>query len=189
MEKYIVTYTGKRFSALDPRPAKICLEDIAHSLSMICRFNGHCSFLFSVAQHSMGVVNELRKQVHSPEILLYGLLHDAAEAYICDFPHPVKELFPEYKAMENKIQKAIWKTFNLREPDYEEAAAIKEADRTMLFKEARILMKNMHVENFDLLEPDRDIRYVPPKTVERKFLRLGRQLMNEIIKGRCGDSE
>lgn len=52
-EHWIETYTGKQFSLDNPTPDMICLEDIAHSLSMICRYNGHCERFYSVATHSI----------------------------------------------------------------------------------------------------------------------------------------
>ncbi|WP_440344721.1 hypothetical protein, partial [Mycobacterium tuberculosis] len=53
IDDYIVTYTEKYFSTSNPRAEDICLEDIAHSLSMMCRFNSHSPVLYSVAQHSI----------------------------------------------------------------------------------------------------------------------------------------
>lgn len=48
---WILTFTGRRFYPLDPRPEDVCLEDIAHALSLICRYNGHSRFFYSVAEH------------------------------------------------------------------------------------------------------------------------------------------
>ena len=51
MEPFVHTHTGKKFHFLDPHSDEICIEDIAHSLSLKCRFNGHTSSFYSVAQH------------------------------------------------------------------------------------------------------------------------------------------
>jgi len=52
-ERYLSTYTGKKFFPFDPRPEQICIEDIAHGLSMLCRFSGQCPYFYSVAEHSI----------------------------------------------------------------------------------------------------------------------------------------
>ena len=78
------TYTGKKFFPFDPRPEQICIEDIAHGLSMLCRFSGQCPYFYSVAEHSIYVVHCLPDNLQ-----LEGLLHDASEAYLADLPRPV----------------------------------------------------------------------------------------------------
>ena len=52
---WITTYTGKKFHILDPDPVDVCLEDIAHALSMMCRFNGHVRRFYSVGEHCLHV--------------------------------------------------------------------------------------------------------------------------------------
>ena len=84
-DRYLSTYTGKKFYPYDPRPEQICIEDIAHGLSMLCRFAGQCRFFFSVAEHSIAVAHLL-----PANLKLFGLLHDASEAYLVDLPRPVK---------------------------------------------------------------------------------------------------
>src|ERR1035437_8999101 len=54
-QAWIQTYSGRRFCPLSPNPDAIVLQDIAHSLAMQCRFNGHCKKFYSVAQHSVYV--------------------------------------------------------------------------------------------------------------------------------------
>ncbi len=82
---WISTYCMKRVYPFDPRMDEICIEDIAHALSNICRFTGHCSEFYSVAQHSVYV------SVHvNQKNAMCGLLHDAAEAYLNDIARPVK---------------------------------------------------------------------------------------------------
>src|ERR1700683_336889 len=82
---WIVTFSGRRFYVLDPRPSDVRIEDIAHSLSLQCRFNGHVKNFYSVAQHSVLVSERC-----DPADALYGLLHDASEAYIGDMSAPLK---------------------------------------------------------------------------------------------------
>jgi len=139
---YLYTYTGKKFNVLEPACSNICLRDIAHSLSMLCRFNGHCKQFYSVAQHSLDTAKLIKKQGFPVRTQLYGLLHDAAEAFVCDMPKPVKELIPQYKRIENEIQAVIWDTFHIPRPTAEENAVVKKADEVLLAYEIRLLMYN-----------------------------------------------
>jgi hypothetical protein len=129
---WIQTYTGKKFYPLDPKIEDICIEDIAHALSMICRFNGHCNRFYSVAEHSIIISDFLPVGEN-----LAGLLHDGAEAYFCDLPRPIKELFPEYKKLENKTQDLIFKKFNIKKTEI-----IKRYDNSILIDESNLLMPN-----------------------------------------------
>lgn len=102
---WIETYTGKKFYALDPREADICIEDIAHSLAHQCRFTGHPKRFYSVAQHSieLSVYSQLRGEPDSAS--LYWLLHDAHEAYVGDMSSPMKQNLEELGLLEawNKV--------------------------------------------------------------------------------------
>jgi len=90
---YIGTFTGKQFWPLDPRPGEVCLEDIAHALVNICRFNGHSNQFYSVAHHCLNVEMILKKRGFNKRIQLYGLLHDAAEAYIMRHPTAIETVY------------------------------------------------------------------------------------------------
>lgn len=104
----ILTYTGIYFWPLDPKISEINIQDIAHALSRICRFNGHIEGFYSVAQHCV-----LCSWLCSEENKLYGLLHDSAEAYCCDLPSPIKINLKKYKKMENRILAKICKKYDL----------------------------------------------------------------------------
>jgi len=107
---------------------------------MLCRFNGHCRNFYSVAQHSLNTAKLIKKQGFPAITQLYGLLHDAAEAFVCDMPKPVKELIPQYKHIENEIQAVIWDAFHIPRPTEAEYAIIKKADELLLSYEIRLLM-------------------------------------------------
>ena len=87
-EGVIRTYTGKYINVFDPDPEMIDIEDIAHSLSNTCRWGGHCRKFYSVAQHSVMVVDWL--PVSDSKLRLAGLMHDATEAYLTDLSKPIK---------------------------------------------------------------------------------------------------
>lgn len=102
MENWIETYTGRRFCFDQFDAAEFNIRDIAHALSMQCRFNGHCPMFYSVAQHSVLVSGAL-----PPEHSLWGLMHDAAEAYLGDMVAPLKQGFVEYRFMEDELLEKI----------------------------------------------------------------------------------
>lgn len=144
---WMQTNAGLAFYPLDPVPEEICIEDIAHSLSLLCRFGGHCSSFYSVAQHSVlvscGIENALLNKteitVFNADLALWGLLHDASEAYAGDVIWPVKRA-PEmegYRAIETRLQNAVCDRFTLPR---EEPAIVKHFDLVALATEKRDLM-------------------------------------------------
>jgi hypothetical protein len=82
---WMQTFTGRAFYPLDPRPEDIDPVDIAHALSLICRYGGHSSRFYSVAEHCV-----LMSHAVAPEHALWALLHDATEAYLGDMIRPLK---------------------------------------------------------------------------------------------------
>lgn len=88
---WVQTMSGIPFDLLDPTPAMVRVEDIAHALSRCVRFNGHTSGNpYSVAHHSMLVADLLASWGAPPAIVREGLLHDAPEAYYGDIVSPLK---------------------------------------------------------------------------------------------------
>lgn len=116
----IRTYTGIIFELLNPTEDMIAIEDIAHSLSLQCRFTGHTIRHVSIAEHCIWVSQHL-----PDELKLAGLLHDASEAYLIDVPTPLKKLLPRYKELEEKISDVIFRKFNV---PIEQLKMIKTAD-------------------------------------------------------------
>ncbi len=126
------TALGGMFWAFDPRPEEVFLADIAKSLSKKCRFNGNCKVFYSVAEHSLWC-----SWLVPDQYALEALLHDAAEAYISDMIRPLKVHFPEYRAVEDKIEQVIAERFELTFPF---PPCIKEADQAMLHAEKEQIM-------------------------------------------------
>lgn len=129
----IVTYTGRVVNPLEIRPEDISLVDIAHSLSNLCRFTGHTSKFYSVAEHCV------RCYDYATEDRLWVLLHDASEAYVNDIARPLKHsaAYDAYRAAEEHIMKVIAQKYELVWP---EPASVKAVDRRLLVTEIRDLM-------------------------------------------------
>jgi hypothetical protein len=132
MEHWSQTHTGKIVDIQNPTPDMINIEDIAHALSMICRFAGHCREFYSVAEHSVLVAN-LGKVQRCHDFNLALLLHDAAEAYLGDVIRPVKTLLAlPINELEKRWLSAIDKKFNLNENLVVMENGIHNADRLAL---------------------------------------------------------
>ena len=106
---YIQTFTGKYFYVEDPQEDEICIADIAHALSMQCRYNGHCPRFYSVAEHSVLLARMVPKDMKR-----WALLHDASETYVPDVPRPFKKYLAGFKEIENKIMVVVAKKYNLK---------------------------------------------------------------------------
>lgn len=130
---WMQTFTGRQFWPLDPRADEVFIEDIAHALSLACRFGGHCERFYSVAEHSY-----LASYIVPPEDALVALLHDASEAYVVDIPRPLKPYLAGYKDIETRVWLAIAERFGVS-PDM--PASVKIADNAMLLAEAEQIMK------------------------------------------------
>jgi len=127
----MTTFTGLTVNPFDLEPDDIQIEDIAHALACVNRFNGMAAIPISVAIHSF-YVSKLVSRKHA----LQGLLHDAAEAYICDVTKWVKKTtaFTAYRELEKDIQERIFIKFGC---DADMHPSVKEADDLMVRFEAR----------------------------------------------------
>lgn len=132
---WLQTFTGKAFNFETPYPANIDIVDIAHALGNICRFAGHTNDFYSVAQHSVLVSKNC-----APEDALWGLLHDASEAYTGDLIRPIKHEpnMYHYRDMEATIMAAVCSKFELAP---QKPTSVSEADVAALFTEKRDLLK------------------------------------------------
>ena len=111
MPDYISTYTGIRFYPAQPDAEGICIEDIAHALSLLCRGNGHVSKYWSVAQHSILCAREAAARELPDRLVLACLLHDAGECYLSDVPRPFKKELPGYRELEDRLLGLIYTRF------------------------------------------------------------------------------
>lgn len=136
------TFTGKLIDLAQFSEEDVRLPDIAHALSIINRFTGHSKVPYSVAQHSVAV-----SLLASPENALWGLLHDASEAYLGDMATPLKSMLPGYRELEEHVQRTIAKVFRLRWPM---PAEVKQADLRALVTEKRDLISCDHDWGIDV---------------------------------------
>lgn len=169
---WIQTYTGARFYPLEPDLDLIRIADIAHSLSMQCRYTGHTARFYSVAEHSLILAKEFHTGWH---YRLVALLHDATEAYLSDIPRPLKYLpeFAFYRHAEDRLQEMIFDKFcKFRWQDT--ITGIKKSDTLLLAQECHVpLIMAGGCEGFDLVETHGytpNIQYLPPEAAERAFI-------------------
>lgn len=134
MAEYIYTYTLKKICPVSPSEDDINITDIAHSLSMMCRANGHFKAFHSVAQHCIECSKEAQKRELGPKLSLACLLHDASEAYLADITTPLKNELPLYREYENKLMDIIYKKYvgNLSANDFN---LIMQIDKDILYYE------------------------------------------------------
>jgi 5'-deoxynucleotidase YfbR-like HD superfamily hydrolase len=128
---------GSRFFLLHPDQAAITPQVIAHSISQLCRFTGHTSPFYSVAQHCVMV-----SKLVLPDLAMAGLMHDASEAFIGDLSRPLKVLLDELapgvmREVEERIHAAIAERFGF---DYPHDPDIKYADNVAVATEIRDLL-------------------------------------------------
>lgn len=158
----IITFSnGVEFNIVDPDYRLIRIEDIAMALSNLCRFNGLIeNNYFSISEHSLNVAKCLENDGYIKNIVLAGLLHDAAEYVTGDCISPWKSyLGRRYKKIERKLEVAINKKFNIDLFKYHKV--IKNFDNQMF-----------ELENLCLKKGGRHpfIRCLCPKVAREEFL-------------------
>lgn len=168
---WIQTVTGRKFWPLSPRVEDVCIEDIAHALSLKCRFTGHTLEFYSVAQHSI-----LASHMVPPPDALWALLHDATEAYLPDVARPVKKELEGFDAIEEQLARCIARRFHLWWPMPESVAR---ADLMLLATEFRDLMAPAPDawRSLEGVEPlNQTIVPLPPAEVREMFLQRFEEL-------------
>ncbi len=130
----IQTYSGLSVDPRHLRPCDVRIADIAHALSMLCRFTGHTAEFYSVAEHCVHV-----SRIVTPQFALHGLLHDASEAYIGDVAGPLKGtgVYTAYRHMERDVMRVILASFGLSDP---QPGEVTYADHYMIWPEVSALM-------------------------------------------------
>lgn len=151
----IRTISGNYFNFLEPTDNAVLVSDIGHALSHVCRFAGHVSEFYSVAQHSY-----FCSFLVPPEDAMAALFHDATEAYIGDVTRPLKRLLPDYRSIEERLHADIFGKLGL---DPVLPPSVKHADRVLLATEARDL--TMHRPGDQDLDGESGIDPLPVKII------------------------
>lgn len=171
---WLQTSRSRRFFPLDPRPEDVAIEDIAHALSHVCRFGGHSLAFYSVAQHCY-----LVSYLVPERLALYGLLHDAAEAYVGDVVQPLKVALrshgTSYDDIESRVALAIAAHFRLPALSGHDEDLVKRADQVALATERRDVLgpipAEWEIDAREDLAPDEEV-LIPwsPASARRQFL-------------------
>jgi len=185
---WIRTFTGRKARPLNLQPDHVCIEDIAHALSGRGRFGCHTSVFYSVASHSVFVAGQLSQ--YGPMAQLAGLMHDRGEAYMPDFPSPVKHAYHveivghglvNVAEAERIMCRSIDKALGIEFPSWVDSL-VKHADLVALTTEARDLMNDTCEEwGVDLPPPSPIVlTEVMPAQAEREFLMMYAHLRSEL---------
>ena len=157
--------SGKLIDIFNIDPNVINIKDLAHAVSQLCRWCGHCSEYFSVAQHLVLCSKFGRTPIEKMELLF----HDLSEGVMCDVAKPIKKRLTQYVELEDILISEIYKKFGMKFPL---SPYVHEIDRKMLYIE---------YENLFLRKRSK-IRGWGPKKAERKFLREYKKINREIVK-------
>ena len=190
IEHWFPTFTNKIIDLENPTPDMVDIEDIAHALSMTCRFGGHCRDFYSVAEHSVNV-ELLGTYSGIPGLMKDGgkhtlslLLHDAAEAYLGDVVSPLKYMLrPQYQELEKRWLRAIELKFDIDNLLTEPEPLIKQCDLRALSIEIENLCSPVHPDWWTKFKKpttadlrDINIACLSPAQARRKFLAHFKQL-------------
>lgn len=146
------TLSGVKYYPYDPRTEDLVFDDIAHGLSMICRWGGQCRVWYSVAQHSVMVSEIVFRETGDKALALEALLHDAPEALMGDMVTPQKKHDPVYQAAEELNLRAVLYKFGLR-PGLEMPSnlhpSVHRADGIALVTERRDIKRSTETHGWD----------------------------------------
>lgn len=174
---FVETYTGGGFHPLDPDSEEVRLRDVAAGLAHTCRFGGHCRQFYSVAHHSLHVASELADR--GPRLELFGLLHDAGEAYLGDLPRPLKAEFETFERAEERVLRAVWSAFDVEPPGDAEWEAVMAADDRLLAYEADELLADGSWAA-DPPDLDYDLQSDAIADVRERFRSRGKRLLADL---------
>lgn len=164
---------GGYFDFLNPSKSEYTIDTIATALSNLCRYTGHVTRFYSVAEHSV-----LVSRIVPAKYALEALLHDASEAFVGDVSSPLKKLLDRYQEIEDEVQKSIAEKFNLVYPFPDE---IHKADKQLYWSERREiapavdLLWNKAFRASKRVEP----QGWTPKVAKKRFLARYQEIIND----------
>lgn len=191
----VETFSGRFVDTSDPKPATVVLEDIAHSLAATCRYGGHCSQFYSVAEHAVFCSVRAEREGRGRVWQLAALHHDDAEAYLGDIPRPLKPLLGSiYGDLSDQMDAAVCVALGLpfKAPFFHHSA-IKTIDTWALLVEARFLLPSQgkgwylgeqgaHAWGLEdqpsrIVVPDYWLGGLTPRKAEKLYLNRHKELM------------
>lgn len=160
--------SGRYVDPLNLRPQDLDIRDIAHNLSLLCRYTGAFPFHYSVAQHSLLVASMMAKDGHKPNTCLAGLLHDAAEYVYGDVNYHLKKLpeLAEYNRREHECSKMIVAHFGSTVHELEK---VKQYDREAAYLEMAV----RDGKSYEIVD------YAPTTIYHRFLLKFGELTGND----------
>lgn len=170
----ITTFSGKTWHFVNPDPNDVDIIDLAHHTGNICRFHGATKVFYSVAQHNICVGGLLGEKAPLEQVVTryvaWGLIHDAAEAYLGDVASPWKHLLPfeYYRDIEAKTVKVIIEALGLDIGDA--PPELKEVDRDVFFREQAYLMNPPHSPDNPYVGKGLKWGVLPPHVAAVKWL-------------------
>lgn len=170
MTDYITTGSKIHFTPLSPNPEQITIRDIAHSLSLMTRANGHFPEFYSVGQHCIHCYEEAKARGYDERTCLACLLHDGSEAYLADITRPVKKHLQQYLIIEEKLQTAIYERFLGAPLTSEEQEKVSLVDDALLYYEFDHYMGEKLLGYVPELVSRPEFTFVPFKEVEEKYI-------------------
>lgn len=173
--------SNELFDPFNPNPNLIRIDDIAHSLSLICRYNGHVPGHYSVGNHSINVANIVRRYgIEDKRVLQMALLHDSEEAYLMDMPKPYKHRYPKYVEDCDRLRNVIYDKYipGWRTVDKAMSFVIHRADKEAYTVEKISFFNHRPelVEELPVIYKCRD-----PVDVRYEFLKMYWEYSNENI--------
>lgn len=169
----IMLRSGAMLDFLDPWSSDFTIDDIAHGLSLICRYSGQCDQFYSVAEHCIHVSEVAREHAYA------ALMHDAAEAFVGDVTRPLKQLLPNYKSIEAAVEGAICSRFQV---EYPIPDAVKNADLRVLAAEQAQIMPlgtNAWAHTAGVIPANITVKSYSPPEAKLIFLQRFEQLRSD----------
>jgi hypothetical protein len=164
--------------------SKIKVEDVAHALSLICRYNGHSKRFYSVGEHTIVLAKYIERNGGTARECLTALCHDNSEYLIGDKVTPLKRLMPEFCVYEETLHEASARKFGTIWPH---PNWIKEIDTRVLKDErAQIMRPSGNTWGIDKLEA-LGVKLMPirgrfPFLIKMKWLSLHKKYTKKILK-------
>ncbi len=181
---YITTVSGIHIDPKIAAESEIEIRDICHSLSLLCRANGHVKYFFSVAQHSVNCCMEAKERGYSDRVQLACLLHDAAECYLSDVTRPIKQDLPEYCRTEETLLHLIWEKY-LGEPlTAEEEKLVFAIDDDMLSYEFFYMMPESLSDDYQKIVSKPELEFQMMDKVEERMLEIFWGLKEKLSGGK-----